>query len=331
MGPTLAISVGDPFGIGPEVVLKALAETRHHRGFTPVVVGDLRVLAETAAVCGVDTSLIPYEGAGSAATGGPTLAVLDVGVVDGPIMFGQNTVVGGEAAYRYLESAVGLVQSGMADALVTAPLSKYALEMAGHGHEGHTEILQRMTSSEWSLTMFVLDRIRTVFLTRHVSLSDAIGLVTRDRVVRCVERFVDTAPSLGLDNPRIAIAALNPHAGEGGLCGSEEIDHLQPAVDELIGRGLLVEGPIPADAVFHLAKEGRFDVVISLYHDQAAGILKGMDFSRTVSVTLGLPFLRFSVDHGTAFDLAGTGKADHSNMTNTLALAAAYTRPRTAA
>jgi 4-hydroxythreonine-4-phosphate dehydrogenase len=251
--------------------------------------------------------------------------VLDVGVVEGPIQFGQNTEVGGEAAYRYLERAVQLVQAGTADALVTAPLSKYALEMAGHGHEGHTEILQRMTSSEWSLTMFVLDRIRTVFLTRHVSLRDAIDLLSRDRVVQCVERFMQTAPSLGLDNPRIAIAALNPHAGEGGLCGSEEIEHLQPAVAELVARGWLVDGPIPGDSVFHLAKEDRYDVVISLYHDQAAGILKGMDFHGTVSVTLGLPFLRFSVDHGTAFDLAGLGKADHGNMANTLSLAARYT------
>jgi 4-hydroxythreonine-4-phosphate dehydrogenase len=142
-------------------------------------------------------------------------------------------------------------------------------------------------------------------------------------VVQCVERFMQTAPSLGLDAPRIAVAALNPHAGEGGLCGSEEIDHLQPAVAELVSRGWLVDGPVPGDSVFHLAKEHRYDVVISLYHDQAAGILKGMDFHGTVSVTLGLPFLRFSVDHGTAFDLAGTGKADHANMTNTLTLAAA--------
>jgi 4-phospho-D-threonate 3-dehydrogenase / 4-phospho-D-erythronate 3-dehydrogenase len=332
VSPTFAISVGDPFGIGPEVVLKALAEDAGSRTYVPVVVGDLRGLRETAAVCGLDLDLVAVEpDEARAVAAGGAVPVVDLGIVDGPLRFGQVDPVGGEAAYRYLERAVEITSSGIADALVTAPLHKYALQLAGRGHEGHTEILQRMTASEWSLTMFVLGRIRTVFLTRHVSLADAIRLVTRDRVVTCVERFMTAAPALGLPpSSRIAVAALNPHAGEGGLFGSEEIDELQPAVADLVGRGLAVEGPVPGDSVFHLAKEGRYDMVLSLYHDQAAGILKGMDFHGTVSVTLGLPFLRFSVDHGTAFDLAGTGRADHRNMANTLALAASSVSARAA-
>ena len=330
MRPTLAISIGDPFGIGPEVVLKALAE-RVPTDSAPVLVGDLAVLVETARVCGLSLDLVPVDAGGTLVVPDGAVPVLDLGIIRDDVAFGENSARGGEAAYRYLERAVELVQSGAAHGLVTAPLSKYALQLAGLGHEGHTEILQRMTDSPWSLTMFVLDRIRTVFLTRHVSLRRAIELVTTENVVRCVERFGTAAPALGLTDPRIAVAALNPHAGEGGLFGTEEIDELVPAVADLTARGYRVEGPVPADSLFHLAKDGRYDMVLSLYHDQAAGTLKSIDFHRTISVTLGLPFLRFSVDHGTAFDIAGRGIADHANMTNTLLLAAEYTASSLAA
>lgn len=330
--PTLAVSVGDPFGIGPEVVVKALAASESERSFVPLLVGDLRVLDAAAEACDLKlrfAAVAAPDAAAAAAEG--AIPVVDVGAIDGAVTFGENGGRGGAAAYRYLERAVEIITAGDADSLVTAPLSKYALEQAGLGHEGHTEILQTMTGSEWSLTMFVLDRLRTVFLSRHVSLSRAIELVTTDRVITCVERFVSVAGSLGLTTPRIAVAALNPHAGEEGLFGREEIDELAPAIAELVSRGHDVVGPIPADSLFHLAKDGRFDMLLSLYHDQAAGTLKSIDFHRTVSVTLGLPFLRFSVDHGTAFDIAGTGRADAANMTNTFALAAEYTRARLAA
>lgn len=330
MKPILAVSIGDPFGIGPEVVVKALAAS--DQAFVPLLVGDLRVLEAAARVCGVDArfAAVDPEDATATAAGG-AIPVVDVAAIDGDITFGENGARGGAAAYRYLERAVEVITAGQAASLVTAPLSKYALEQAGLGHEGHTEILQTMTGSEWSLTMFVLDRLRTVFLSRHVSLSRAIELVRADRVITCVERFASVAGSLGMDRPRIAVAALNPHAGEAGLFGTEEIDELEPAIAELVRRGHDVVGPVPADSLFHIAKDGRFDMLLSLYHDQAAGTLKSIDFHRTVSVTLGLPFLRFSVDHGTAFDIAGTGKADAANMTNTFALAAEYTGARMAA
>jgi 4-hydroxythreonine-4-phosphate dehydrogenase len=332
MHPTLAVSIGDPFGIGPEVVVKALDRTAASRGFVPLLVGDLRVVTAAADACGVTSRFeaVEAQDAAAAAADG-SIPVLDVGAVDGPVTFGENGARGGAAAYRYLERAVEVITAGHADSLVTAPLSKYALEQAGLGHEGHTEILQSMTGSDWSLTMFVLDRLRTVFLSRHVSLSRAIELVTAERVITCVERFASVAGSLGITAPRIAVAALNPHAGEAGLFGREEIDELEPAVAELARRGHDIVGPIPADSLFHLAKDGRYDMLLSLYHDQAAGTLKSIDFHRTVSVTLGLPFLRFSVDHGTAFDIAGTGKADAANMANTFELAAEYTGARLAA
>ena len=332
MNPTLAVSIGDPFGIGPEVVVKALSDLEGPREFIPLLVGDLSVLEAAADASGVElrfAEVTPAGAAEAAAVG--AIPVLDVAAIDGPVAFGENGPRGGAASYRYLERAVETIMAGHAHSLVTAPISKYALQQAGLGHEGHTEILQAMTGSEWSLTMFVLDRLRTVFLSRHVSLRRAIELVTADRVITCVERFASVAGSLGLTDPRIAVAALNPHAGESGLFGREEIDELEPAVAELVRRGHDVVGPIPADSLFHLAKDGSWDMLLSLYHDQAAGTLKSIDFHRTVSVTLGLPFLRFSVDHGTAFDIAGTGKADAANMRNTFVLAAEYTAARLAA
>ena len=210
---------------------------------------------------------------------------------------------------------------------MTAPIHKVALDLAGRGHEGHTEILQRLTGSPWSQTLFVLDELRVLFYSRHLSLRDAIDAVRADRICEMLERFASVAPSIGLPAPRIAVAALNPHAGEGGRFGREEIDEIAPGVELARGRGLDVHGPVPADSVFHLARQGRYDVILSLYHDQAAGVLKSIDFHGTVSITLGLPFLRFSVDHGTAHDIAGTNQADAANMVRTLRVAAGPRSP----
>lgn len=317
--PTLAISIGDPSGVGPEVVIKALAHEEVRNACTPLVVGDLATLKQTAASCGID---LPFVGVATAAEVQPgSVPVIDLEVPGPPPPMGEISAQGGEAAWLAIDRAVRLCVDGEADALVTAPISKTAVGLAGRGHDGHTEVLQRMTGSDWALTLFVLDNLRILFFTRHVSLRDAIAAVKADAICKTLERFAQVAPRLRLDSPRIAVAALNPHAGEGGLFGREEIDEIAPGIAAARERGIDVYGPIPADTVFHLARQGQWDVVMSLYHDQAAGVPKSIDFHRTVSITLGLPFLRFSVDHGTAHDIAGKNRADASNMVHTILMA----------
>jgi len=319
--PTLAITAGDPCGVGPEVVLKALARPDVRASCRPLVVGDLRHLRATAKTCRLQLELARLgEEAGDA------VPVLDLDDVPPGLAPGMVAAEAGAAAWDAIEAAVALCLRGEADALVTAPIHKVALDLAGHGHEGHTEMLQRMTGSAWSQTLFVLDELRVLFYSRHLSLRDAIAAVRADRICATLERFASVAGQVGLDSPRFAVAALNPHAGEGGRFGREEIDEIAPGIELARARGLDVSGPVPADSVFHLAREGRYDVILSLYHDQAAGVLKSIDFHGTVSVTLGLPFRRFSVDHGTAHDIAGRNLADAENMVRTLRLAAAYTR-----
>jgi 4-hydroxythreonine-4-phosphate dehydrogenase len=317
----VVITAGDPAGVGPEVVLKALANPGIRDRLDPLVVGSLAQLNDTVRSCRLDLELAavgPAERPPERAIG-----VLDVGDAS-TVRTGEMSPEAGEAAWRAIVAAVDVSLSGEGEVLVTAPINKISLDLAGHGHEGHTEILQRLTESPWSQTLFVLDELRILFYTRHLSLREAIDALDADGIRQTLVRFASVCGRLGLESPRIAVAALNPHAGEGGRFGREEIEHIEPGVRLARAAGLDVSGPVPGDSVFHLAREGAFDVVLSLYHDQAAGVPKSIDFHRTISVTLGLPFLRLSVDHGTALDIAGRNAADPRNMENTLALAAHY-------
>lgn len=298
--------MGDPAGIGPEVVVKALADPVVRAAVHPVVVGDPAHLRRVADRCGTTFDA----------------EVIETGSLPDDIPVGQVSATAGEAAWRAIEAGVGACLGGAADMLVTAPINKVALNEAGRGHQGHTELLQELSGAEWSQTVFILDELRILFFTRHVSLRQAIDAIEADRIVRHLERFASAAPALGITSPRIAVAGINPHCGEGGLFGREEIDEIEPAVREARARGLDVVGPIPGDSVFHLARTEGWDVVLSFSHDQASGIPKSIDFDGTVSATLGLPFLRFSVDHGTAFDIAAEYRAHPANMINTLLLAA---------
>lgn len=317
-GPRLAITLGDPAGIGPEIVVKALDATRH-LSYRPLLVGSRPAAERAAHAAGLNLRLVdagaPREMVDDATT--LEVAIMASGQ-DEDVTIGVESAEGGESAWQAIQAATGICLDGQADAMVTAPLNKLALEMAGRGSTGHTEILQELTASPWSLTMFVLDELRALFYSRHLSLRDALDRITADGIVTVLERFASVAPSIGLDRPRIAVAAVNPHGGEAGLFGREEIDHIQPAVERARASGMDVSGPIPSDAVYALARAGRYDVVLGMYHDQVSGSLKSIDFHGTVSVTLGLPFLRFSVDHGTAFDIAGQNRADAGNMISTI-------------
>jgi 4-hydroxythreonine-4-phosphate dehydrogenase len=319
--PTIGITCGDPAGIGPEIVLAAAAHPAVREACRPVLIGDIDHLRRTARLIGLDWPVEAFTEAGSASD---AIAVKDVPGVPRNLPFGADSAEGGEAAYNSLVAGVRMAEGGEVESLVTAPISKRALRMAGRGHLGHTELLAELTGSPWSLTYFTVKNLRVLFLTRHLALRAALDAIDAGLILRTVERFCSVSSMVGLDSPRLALQAMNPHGGEGGLFGSEEIEILAPAVAQARDLGLDLHGPIPADSVFALAMQGRYDVVVSLYHDMAAGICKSIDFHGTVSTTLGLPFLRFSVDHGTAFDIAGRGTADPANMVATVLRAAEY-------
>ncbi len=286
----IGVTVGDPAGIGPEIVAKMLRCGEIWELCEPVVFGmtDPEKIAKAGIVCG------------------------------------QISAEGGRDAFDAIEAAVIAQRNGDIDALATAPLNKESLKAAGVPYIGHTEILAGLTGSEDPLTLFETLTLRTFFLTRHVSLREACSLVTEERVYRCLLRC-DAAlkNDLSIQNPIIAVAGLNPHCGEHGLFGNEE-ECIPKAIERAAREGVRAVGPIGADSVFHLAKTGRFDAVLSLYHDQGHIACKTLDFERTISLTLGLPFLRTSVDHGTAFDIAGKGIASAVSMIEAVKVAARY-------
>lgn len=308
--PRIVITAGDPNGIGPEIVLKAIAHERVRDICSPRVVGNRDAIRRSAALCEIappDDSLIVPAGT----------------VPSAEWRAGEIDAVAGRVAFESLVAAHRVLAEGRADALVTAPWSKEALHRAGAPHVGHTEALAALTGTSDPITLFVCGKLRIAFLTRHLSLSEAIAAITRERLSNFVERLAkELAATIGIAHPRIAVAALNPHGGEGGLLGREEIDEIAPAVKSARQGGLDVIGPIPADAVFHEGAQGAYDCVVALYHDQGHIASKTRDFFGTVSLTLGLPYIRTSPDHGTAFDIAGQNRANPESLIRAVELAA---------
>jgi 4-hydroxythreonine-4-phosphate dehydrogenase len=237
---------------------------------------------------------------------------------------GQVQPLGGQAAYAAIKTSIELAMAGRIEGVVTAPINKESLQAAKIPFIGHTEMFAEYTGAREEMTMFTISGLKIFFLTRHVSLLRACALITEPRVASGIDKCVKALRQLGYDDPHLAVAALNPHGGEDGMFGREEIEAIKPAIAAARDKGLRVSGPVPADSVFHLARIGRYDAVLSLYHDQGHIAAKMMDFEKTVSVTLGLPILRTSVDHGTAFDIAGTGKASAVSMVEAIKVAAEY-------
>lgn len=300
--PVIAVTMGDPAGIGPEIVVRAIAEEPVRRAASLVVVGDRRVLERAKAATGARVRF------------GSDAGLIDLGNVPEDLRWGAIRAEAGRAAGQYVERAVAEAIAGRVDALATAPLHKEALWAGGYPQPGHTELLGALTGVADPLTMFQVRGLRIFFLTRHHSLREAIARITRERILEMLPRIADELRRLGFASPRLAVAALNPHAGEGGALGTEDREIIAPAVHEARAAGLDVTGPVPADSVFAQALEGRYDGVLSLFHDQGHIAAKTLDFHGTVSVTLGLPFIRTSVDHGTAFDIAGRGIARADSM-----------------
>jgi 4-hydroxythreonine-4-phosphate dehydrogenase len=325
--PRIAVTMGDPAGIGPEVVLKAVAEREVLEACSPVIVGDALLLAHTARTlglqCGYDIvrrgEELPRE-----SDGRPVIYHLDN--IGAPVQPGVVSAKAGRASAEYIEAAVELCASGAVDAISTAPINKRAIFLGGYSFPGHTEFLAHLTGAEECAMAFVASNLRIVLISTHVPLSEAIRLVERERIVRVAHLTERELRRWGIARPRIAVAALNPHGAEGGLFGVEESAEIAPAVEDCRAAGLEVTGPHSADTVFLRASRGEFDAVVSCYHDQAMIPVKCLSFGEAVNVTLGLPFIRTSVDHGTAFDIAGRGVAEHSSMVAAVTLAARLSR-----
>ncbi|MDS4060426.1 MAG: 4-hydroxythreonine-4-phosphate dehydrogenase PdxA [Candidatus Contendobacter sp.] len=321
----IGIPLGDIAGIGPEIVVKALANPVVYQTARPLVIGEVGALRRALRVTGLDLALRVVTDPVQGQYQPGAIDLMDLANVDAErIAFGQVQAAAGRAAYEFIEHAVALCQTGRMDALATTPINKEAFKAASVHDIGHTELLGRLTGTHDPLTLFQVFDLKVFFLSRHVSLAKAIQLVTRQRVLDYLRRCARALETLGFPQPRLAVAGLNPHGGEHSLFGDEESRELEPAIADARALGINVTGPIAADSVFHLALRGAFDAVLSLYHDQGHIATKMVDFQRTIAITLGLPFVRTSVDHGTAFDLAGTGAANALSMTEAIRLAAVY-------
>jgi 4-hydroxythreonine-4-phosphate dehydrogenase len=321
--PIVAITMGDPASVGPEVAVKALTREEVWDCCRPIVVGDARVMAK--AVDLVRAALVPRDitAPGDAHFDPAAPDLIDLANVNIDILeLGRVSAVAGRASVDYIEKAVELAQAGQADAIATGPINKAALKAAGVPFIGHTELLAALTGEERVTTMLATPGLRVVHVTRHVSLADVAKHITKENVLETI-RLTDVGlKQMGIAAPRLAAAALNPHGGDDGLMGREEIEAIGPAVEAARTEGIDAHGPIPADSVFFRAIRGEFDAVIAMYHDQGHIPIKTHGFERSVTVTLGLPIVRTSVDHGTAFDIAWQGVAHEESMVEAICLAA---------
>jgi 4-hydroxythreonine-4-phosphate dehydrogenase len=312
--PTIAITMGDPAGIGPEVIMKALALPGTQAICHALVIGDANRLRRAGRIVGVSLEVDALSDARDADFSSKAVQCLDLKLVPDDLPFGKMSAAAGEAAYRYIEKAVQVVQAGFAQAICTAPLSKEALHAAGHKYPGHTELLAHLTGTPEVSMMLVSPKLRVIHVTTHIGLLDAIEKI-EPGLVELVRA--------GIANPRIGVCAINPHAGENGLFGrGEEATKITPAVEACQRKGWDVRGPLPADTLFFLAGRGDYDMVVAMYHDQGHGPIKVLGLEAGVNITVGLPVIRTSVDHGTAFDIAGKGIADERSLIEALRQAA---------
>ena len=323
--PLIALTMGDPAGIGPEITARCAASDEALAAADMVAVGDQGVMEKAIGITGapVELNVISDPSEGRYEKG--VLNLIDLHNIDlSRFEYGKVSAMCGKAAYGYIAKAIELAMARKVAAVATAPINKESLRAGGIPYIGHTEIFGALTHTEDPLTMFETRGLRVFFLTRHVSMLEMLGMIKKPRIKDYVNRCTRMLRQLGVTSGTMAVAGLNPHSGEHGLFGWTEVDVIAPAVEELKAEGFDVAGPIPADSVFHQAYIGKYNSVLSLYHDQGHIATKTLDFERTISVTGGMPILRTSVDHGTAFDIAGTGKAGAVSMIEAVVLAAKY-------
>jgi 4-phospho-D-threonate 3-dehydrogenase / 4-phospho-D-erythronate 3-dehydrogenase len=317
--PIIGITMGDAAGVGPEIIMKALAVPEVYEISRPLVVGDARRLRKAGQIVGSKLSVRGIQKPEEAAFRLGEVDVVDLPIIPDDLPFGKLSATAGDAAFKFIQRAVDLAMAGRIDGICTAPLNKEALHAGGHKYPGHTELLAKLSGTEEVSMMLATPKMRVIHVTTHIGLLDAIEKIEPALVERTIRRGHDALVRSGMARPRIAVCAINPHAGEGGLFGrGEEETKIIPGIKAARARGIEVEGPLPADTLFFRAGRGDFDLVVAMYHDQGHGPVKVLGLEAGVNITVGLPFVRTSVDHGTAFDIAGTGKADERSLVQAL-------------
>jgi 4-phospho-D-threonate 3-dehydrogenase / 4-phospho-D-erythronate 3-dehydrogenase len=313
--PVIAVTIGDPAGIGPEVVLKALSDPEIYQICRPLVIGESATLLVTLKLINKPLVLHPVEKASETAGVRGTIDFLDLHNLDWKkVKIGKVSAECGKASMEFIDKALDLTLKQEAAALVTAPINKEATLLAGYPGLGHLEYIAKATGTKNYATMLVSGNLRCVHLTTHYSLRDACSYVKRDRILGRLKLTDEAFRQWGFKSPRIGVAGLNPHAGEGGMFGREELDEIAPAVEEAVRSGINASGPFPADTIFNRALKGEFEAVLVMYHDQGHIAIKVHGFEKSLSIALGLPVIRTSVDHGTAFEIAGKGIANAESM-----------------
>ena len=307
MSDIIGITMGDPAGVGPEISIKALAGMSPEDRDRTLIYGNRATLEAAKAAVGCDVDL--------------TGRVVDLAVEGAPLPWGKLSPAAGDAAFRFIEKAVRDAEAGRIGCIVTAPINKEALNAAGHHYDGHTGMLRSLTGSQAAYMLLASERLKVIHVSTHVSLKDAIARATTERVLATIRAGNAHLKRIGIESPRIAVAGINPHCGENGLFGTEDDDQIGPAVAAARAEGIDASGPISADTVFHRAYTGAFDLVVAQYHDQGHIPIKLVAFDDAVNVSVELPIDRTSVDHGTAFDIAGKGIANHGNMNAAIAYA----------
>ncbi len=322
--PLLAVTIGDPSGIGPEVVAKSLQDQSTYEILRPVLLGTVSVVENALKAIGSDDQVVGVDSASEAKCEPGTIEVLSPGDWEGTAFpVGKHDAGSGAASHLWVEEAAKMCMAGQVEGMVTAPVNKESWHMGGSKDTGHMEVFKRLSGSDYVATMLVSGPMRCMHLSTHKSLGEAVKYVTTDNIMTATRLTQKMFKEWGFENPRIAIAALNPHASDNGLIGSEEADEISPAIAQAVEEGIEATGPHPADTVFNSAAAGKYDVVVVMYHDQGHIPIKVYGVEKSVTVNLGLPFLRTSVDHGTAFDIAGTGIASEISMIEALKLGAA--------
>jgi 4-hydroxythreonine-4-phosphate dehydrogenase len=321
--------MGDPAGVGPEITVKALMHAEVYTRCRPLVLGDVAAIKRAADLLGAAIDIVPVATPDEGRFQHGRIDVLQATAApDASVAFGKLSAEGGRLGVESVKRAVELAQTGQIDAIVTAPLNKEAMALAGYHYPGHTEILAEMTGKRAAM-LLVTRKLRVVHVSTHVSLREAIDLVTTERVLATIRLAASSAAQLGLQAPRVAVAGLNPHAGEAGRFGREEIEAITPAIELARAEGIDARGPVPPDTLYFRASQGEFDMVVAMYHDQGHIPVKLLGFDEGVNVTIGLPIIRTSVDHGTAYDIAGTGKARDASMLQAIEVALQLVAART--
>ncbi|GIO67945.1 MAG TPA: 4-hydroxythreonine-4-phosphate dehydrogenase PdxA [Paenibacillus cookii] len=315
--PVIGITMGDGAGVGPEIILKSLKNREIYDLCDPLVIGDSKILdrAKSYVNSDLEVQTVTEDQLGRLAYEFGTVYCLDLDLLSADLPLGQVSAEAGHAAFEYLAKAIDLAKKQQIDAICTAPLNKEALHKGGHQYPGHTEILADLTdTSEFSM-MLSAPNLKVIHVTTHVGLIDAVKMINPERVYRVIQLAHETLTKSGIENPRIAVCGINPHAGENGLFGyGEEEEKVVPGVKKAQEEGINAVGPLPADTLFFRTVRGDFDIVVAMYHDQGHGPVKVLGLDAGVNITVGLPIIRTSVDHGTAFDIAGKGIVEEKSM-----------------